>query len=359
MQSKIIKIQSPGRICLFGDHQDYLGLPVIACAIDKYITLEAKPISKKLFKITMPDIGQERILDLNAAFDSRLKRDYFVAALHVLRRYGCIPNQGYQLKIQGEIPINAGLSSSSAIVVAWITFLLNAFGANKKINRELIAKLAYQTEVLEYQEPGGLMDQYTISLGNLLYLNTETGEHKHIDKKLDSLVIGESGVPKQTLKVLQNLRSYAEMSIKKVIEINPDFDLKEASIKDFKLYEKHLSTQLRPIFYAALKNYEITQKAFDQFQKKLLDLNKIGSLMTAHHQVLKDVLNITVPIIDHMISGALEKGALGAKIVGSGGGGSIVALVEQGNEAGVIKGMLQGGASAAYQVKIARGVQKL
>ena len=33
----------PARICLFGDHQDYLGLPVIACAIDKYIIVEGKP----------------------------------------------------------------------------------------------------------------------------------------------------------------------------------------------------------------------------------------------------------------------------------------------------------------------------
>ena len=38
---EIISI-APARICLFGDHQDYLGLPIIACAIDKYITLTAK-----------------------------------------------------------------------------------------------------------------------------------------------------------------------------------------------------------------------------------------------------------------------------------------------------------------------------
>jgi len=36
-------VKAPARICLFGDHQDYLELPVIACAIDKYITVEGKP----------------------------------------------------------------------------------------------------------------------------------------------------------------------------------------------------------------------------------------------------------------------------------------------------------------------------
>ena len=29
-----IEVTAPGRICLFGEHQDFLGLPVIACAID-------------------------------------------------------------------------------------------------------------------------------------------------------------------------------------------------------------------------------------------------------------------------------------------------------------------------------------
>ena len=34
-----MKITTQGRICLFGDHQDYLNLPVIACAINKYIKI--------------------------------------------------------------------------------------------------------------------------------------------------------------------------------------------------------------------------------------------------------------------------------------------------------------------------------
>ena len=32
--------KAPGRVCLFGDHQDYLGLPIIACAIDRFIEIQ-------------------------------------------------------------------------------------------------------------------------------------------------------------------------------------------------------------------------------------------------------------------------------------------------------------------------------
>ena len=39
--SEIILSQAPGRICLFGDHQDYLELPIIACAIDRRLHIKA------------------------------------------------------------------------------------------------------------------------------------------------------------------------------------------------------------------------------------------------------------------------------------------------------------------------------
>jgi galactokinase len=57
-----------------------------------------------------------------------------------------------------------------------------------------------------------------------------------------------------------------------------------------------------------------------------------------------------------MIDGALSNGAVGAKIVGSGGGGSIVALTSAENEAKVIKGILEAGAKSAYKVDIVKGV---
>ena len=44
--------------------------------------------------------------------------------------------------------------------------------------------------------------------------------------------------------------------------------------------------------------------------------------MNGHHEVLRDLLKITVPRIDAMVNAALKAGAYGAKIVGSGGGGS-------------------------------------
>ena len=51
-----ISLTAPARICLFGDHQDYLGLPVIACAIDKFITLTATKNNSNVIRLILPDI---------------------------------------------------------------------------------------------------------------------------------------------------------------------------------------------------------------------------------------------------------------------------------------------------------------
>ena len=45
--------------------------------------------------------------------------------------------------------------------------------------------------------------------------------------------------------------------------------------------------------------------------------------MNMHHSFLKNDLNITTPEIDKMIDIAIGNGAIGSKIVDSGGGGSI------------------------------------
>ncbi len=355
---KIISLAS-GRTCLFGDHQDYLGLPVIACAIDKFIKLVAVENNSACFNISKPDIKEQRTIQIDAVNENTaVIGDHFLAVLKVLKKYNCIPSKGFDITITGTIPINAGLSSSSAVVVAWVQFLLEAFGSDKKVTQEFIAQIAYEAEVVEQKSSGGKMDQYSISLGNIIYLETdESSAYKTIPKKLPGLIIGESGIPKDTLGTLKELKENALLSIEKVEEIDPNFDIRKVEKDDVKTYENYLTTDLQPYFRAAVLNYLITRKALVEFQKEKLNYKTIGDLMYQHHEVLRDLLHITVPRIDDMIDAALNNGALGAKIVGSGKGGSIVAIAPEGKEQEIIKSMRNAGAVDAYLVSIATGAR--
>lgn len=355
---KKISILAPGRTCLFGDHQDYLGLPVIACAINRYISLEAVVNTELSFRIKMPDIGEERKIPIDQKFDTIKQRDYFASSLKVLRRYGCIPDMGYDVKVIGDLPVNAGVSSSSALIMAWIRFLLEAFGSNQKITPVLIARIGYEAEVLEHKEPGGLMDQYSIGIGNVLFI--DTGEHASynvLQNKMRGLIVGESGVRKETINTLGNLKEKALKAIEYITLKKPDFKIKLAVLEEYQEYEKYIPEEFKKYFFAALKNHSITIKAFDEFKKKDPDMKYIGYLMNEHHRVLKDVLKVTVPRIDKMIESALEAGAYGVKIVGSGGGGSIVAIAPKDKEQKVIEAIIRGEGKAAYMVNVDPGVR--
>ncbi|MEN2402775.1 galactokinase family protein [Flavobacterium sp. MC2016-06] len=351
---------APGRTCLFGDHQDYLGLPVIACAIDRNIKLTAKQNDINSFVLNMIDINDVRIIDIHAAFEILEPRDYFASSLRVLRRYGCIPTAGYNITITGDIPINSGTSSSSALLMAWIRFLITAFGIDHEVTPEFISKLGYESEVLEHGEPGGMMDHFSIGAGNIVYINTKDPfSYKIIGTELKGLITGVSGVPKETIGVIGELKGNALMAIDIVKQNFPKFDLNASEIQDLDRYRNCLPDRLIPFFEAAIKNYHYTKEAQKEFEKSVLDLKKIGFWMNEHHAVLRDLLKITVPRIDNMINAALRAGAYGAKIVGSGGGGSIVVIADPKNEDLVIKAILDAGAEEAYAVSVDPGVRIL
>jgi galactokinase len=352
---KMISI-APGRTCLFGDHQDYLGLPVIACAIDRSITLTATRNDCDIFKINMIDIDKVRNIDINETFPVLKARDYFASSLRVLRRHGCIPNVGYDILITGNIPVNSGTSSSSALVVSWINFLVHAFGVDDEVTPEFISKIGHASEVLEHGEPGGMMDHYSIGVGNIVHINTsDPFSCRIIGKRVNGLITGVSGVPKETIGLIGELKKNSLLAIEKIAETFPDFELMKTEIEDLENYLNYLPNKLKPFFEAAIKNHYYTKEALKEFEKPVLDLKKIGKLMNGHHAVLRDLLKITVPKIDVMIDAALSAGAYGAKIVDSGGGGSIVVIAKPGEEDMVIDKILAAGAKEAYAVFVHPG----
>lgn len=356
---KIVSL-APGRTCLFGDHQDYLGLPVIACAISRNVQLTALQNDKKMFVLNMVDIDQVRTIDIDEVFAELEPRDYFASALRVLRRHGCVPTVGYDITITGNIPINSGTSSSSALLLAWINFLVTAFGVNDEITPEFISNIGYLSEVVEHGEPGGMMDHYSIGVGNIVYIDTRNPfSFKIIGTQLEGLITGVSGVPKETIGLLGECKGNALWAIEIIKGNFNDFNLNKTEIADLEIYKNYLPDHLIPYFEAAIKNHHYTKMAMIEFQKPVLDLEKIGGLMNDHHAVLRDLLKITVPRIDDMINAALKAGAYGAKIVGSGGGGSIVVMAKPGEEAQVIEAIKAAGAVDAYAVTVDPGARIL
>ena len=218
-----MKITTPGRICLFGEHQDYLGLPIIALAISLRSSISAIERNDKKIIVNLPDVNQVEEFSLNELNYSK-DRDYFKSAIKVCQKKGLIFSKGFESTIESSIPIQAGVSSSSSIVVGWIKLISNLADNPPNWDNQTIGKLAYEAEVQEFDEPGGMMDQYTTALGGCIYLSQTPFFIKKLNPGLGAFVLGNSNQSKDTLNILKRCREDRLAMMKKLNSRNPDLN---------------------------------------------------------------------------------------------------------------------------------------
>jgi galactokinase len=348
----MISIKVPARICFYGDHQDYLRLPVIAGTINRFIQLKAKPNNSTNFKIELLDLKETISIAVNDSLEEIENGDYFRSCLAILKEKNLEFHQGYDIEISGNIPVNAGLSSSSALVVCWLRFLIEIQAKSISITDAEIGHLAYEAEVEYFKQPGGLMDQYTIAQGGMLFIDTNTGKSNSLSKEIGTLIVAESGISKQTLEVLGNARAYAQNAVEAIKKSAPDFSLKQAVLTDYLKYKDLVPDKLQNHWYATIHNYEITKKAKSELEKANPSITVLGELMNEHQKILEEQIQNTPKEMIVMMNAARNAGALGTKIIGSGGGGCMVAIANNNTKDKVIDAFLALNAVNAYEVQL-------
>jgi galactokinase len=319
-----LRISAPGRVCLFGEHQDYLGLPVIAAAINLRIGVEAVPRADGLFVLEMPDIGSRLVIDPSVEQTYAHRRDYLRSAVNVLRRERLSWPQGYDIVMRGSIPINAGVSSSSAMVVMWLRFLLETGVPRRACTPEDLARLGYQTEVAEFGEPGGMMDHYCAALGGMLWIDTRPPFAAEAwEAPLTGIVLGNSLQPKATIETLARNRRDVTDGIALLRERLPAFDLASTPYEEAEPLLRALPADPARRLRANLIHRDLTHHARRAIHAG--DAQRLGRLLYEHHAGLRDGLDLSTEKIERMMDAALAAGALGGKINGSGGGGCLFA----------------------------------
>src|SRR3989344_4140097 len=116
---KSTTFSAPGRICLFGEHQDYLRLPVIAMAIDRRVYVTGGLRDDDQICINLPDTNSRELISPARPIKYEKPRDYLRSAVNVLERELGIKTHGLDATISGNIPMNSGTSSSTAMIIAW------------------------------------------------------------------------------------------------------------------------------------------------------------------------------------------------------------------------------------------------
>mgnify|MGYP006078242071 CR=1 FL=1 len=318
-----MEVRTPGRICLFGEHQDYLGLPVIAMGISLHSTIRGLYRNDSKVIIHKPDIGQIEEFSLND-LEYTCSRDYYKSGLKVCKQFGFKFSKGFECYLQSNIPIKAGTSSSSSLLVSWIHFLSHIADNAKSLDRKTMAELAYQAEVVEFNSPGGMMDQYSTALGAIIYLESDPKIYlEKINTKLGAFVLGDSMEQKNTLGILSRCRDSRLSILQKMKKTKPETSFQ--TISHDEIAEYNLTNDEKKLLGGTIQNRDLLFEAKKELEKSKLDQEIFGNLLNQHHQILRDVLNVSTPKIELMLKSALDAGAYGGKINGSGGGGCMFA----------------------------------
>jgi len=321
-----LRVSAPGRICLFGEHQDYFGLSIIAAAINLRISIRGTKRKDRTFKINLPDIEDTEEFSLEKELKYTKERDYLKSSINLLKRKGINLPTGWDCLIQGTVPINAGSASSSALVVAWIKFLLETAKDERTRMADEIAELGFLAEVAEFREPGGKMDHYTSSLGGVVSINFgEKLQVRKLKNPLKEFVLADSLQKKDTTGMLGYVKNHVLDGVASIRKKRKGFSLKSSPIQEVEDEIEKLSPDARRLLKGTLLTRDLTDEGKILFEADVFDHARFGDLLTSQHEVLKDYLHISTPKIEQMIETALEAGALGAKTNGSGGGGCIFA----------------------------------
>ncbi len=328
-----LTISTPGRICLFGEHQDYLGLPVIPAAISLRMAIHGKKRTDSQVQVALPDVKMSECFSLEGSYPYTNQHDYFRSAVNVLRRNHFSFSSGFDCILNSQIPMQAGTSSSSALVVGWVNFLALMSDQELQLSPDLLARYAHQAEVLEFDEAGGMMDQYSTAYGGVVAIDfVPEVRVEPLQVKLRKFVLGDSMEPKDTQMILARVKNGVLDITRRLAAKHESFFLERATLGNLDRYKNELHHEEFQLLVGTVRNHEITHQARSVLSEVEVRHHRIGELLTEHHAVLRDVQRISTPKIERMLDAAMHAGAYGGKINGSGGGGCMFAYAPENTE---------------------------
>lgn len=346
---------APGRVFLFGEHSDYLGLEVISAALDKRIHFDVTRRKDSQIIVNYLDLHKRDNFSLNEEINYNHQRDYLRSAFNVLARKKVIPKTGAEIIVSGNIPIAAGLSSSSALAVASVMTITAL--AEKSLSKREIAECAFEAEVLEFGESGGMMDHLASIFGGIIHV--DFGEQIKITplpSYLSGFVIGDSlEKKKDTVGDLRMIRNNVEQGYNLLKDKITDFSHRKTSIMEVMKHSNDLPDICKQMTETTIRNRDLTRKALKILSNGNPSPEVIGKLLDEHHELMRDGLMRSTEKIEKMIRVAKDAGALGCKINGSGGGGTMLAYAP-GKEKEIAKALEKAGGEP-YIIKISEGAK--
>jgi D-glycero-alpha-D-manno-heptose-7-phosphate kinase len=319
--------QAPCRADLAGSTLDlwplYLfhpGSVTVNIAVNIQTTCKITPRKGRVIHLKSLDTGREdRFASLAALMNAKSYKHSLAA--YLVRFFQ--PGQGFLLESHSESPAGAGISGSSAMMICTSAALARFVG--RDIDIEQIRVIAQNVEAQLIRVPTGCQDYYPAMYGgvNAIHLDPDGIHCEPIAIPADEMnkrfVLFYTGAPRQS------------------------------GINNWEVFKQHINGDKHVI-----RNFaEISQIAKEMHGA--LKARKWDDVERLLHEEWKlrrtNAPGITTPLIDKLISAARKQGARAAKVCGAGGGGCVIAFVEEGSRERVHNALRQnGGQPLDFQV---------
>ena len=285
---------APGKVILFGEHFVVYGVKAILCSINKRVTVTAETTNEK--KISINSKIGKLVLEPNKSIfeiNSPLKPFYYLANKAIKNK-----DIGIHIQIDSEIPLGAGLGSSSACCVAAAASIFNLFG---QASKEKILEHAIEAEKTIFENTSGA-DCTVCTYGGIMEYDKNTGFKKIEDKPNFQLVIVNSNIEHSTQSMVSKVKEFENENKEKFSNLS---NLESQLVEDVLKLVKENKTK------------------------------EIGEKMNKNQEYL-EILGISNEELTKMIRIGQES-SFGAKITGSGGGGCIFALTNESDSQNILK----------------------
>ena len=329
---------APGRVNLIGEHIDYSEGFVLPFAIDAVTKCAiAKRDDGKIRIISAQKKNEiiESNLEAIAAKQGSTWSRYIYGVIWAMEI-----ETGLDIYIDGKVPLGAGLSSSAALECSLATALNHLFHLEKTLPE--LARLTQRAENDYVGVPCGIMDQ-SISLmaragyGLLLDCQDLSTRHIKIDfasKSLRLLIIDTQAHHALTDGGYAKRRESCE-EVAKIFSIP---SLRQLSMESLLAHKTKLSDIQ---FKRARHGVGEMLRVLDAVKAlEAEDFEALGQLLNQSHNSLRDDYEVSCPELDLAVDTALSSGALGARMVGGGFGGSAIALIKE-SDAGTISSTIE------------------
>ena len=318
--------QAPGRVNLIGEHIDYSEGFVLPFAINAVTTVAIRRRDDSEVHVVSAQQPSSRVAISQADIARKSGEGWSRYVLGVI--WSLEITCGLEIYVDGQVPLGAGLSSSAALECSTAVALNHLFALNKS-SKEL-ALLTQRAENEYVGVPCGIMDQ-SVSLmaqaNHALLLDCRDLSTRHIPVDFAGSGLRLLIVDTRAHHALVD-GGYAERrasceSVARKLSVNSMRNLDQAQLES----NRELITDIE---------YKRARHAVTEIERvlaavKLLedrDFVGFGNLLTQSHNSLRDDYEVSCPELDLSVEVAMQNGALGARMVGGGFGGSAIALIK-------------------------------